>query len=242
MQLGIAVDWNPHVSWGFQSASIHTLERKGFAMIGNRPGKRTQHARRLNGPSRTRNGCYPDRFHRAGLSALKNTSPSGNHGTRFDSRHREIDGRQTTEPQALTDMLQDFSLLHAYILRRTIALTSEQAWHIAGGDERLLMQKRALVDQAIYRHQTNEILSIIQAKYVTKVPDKLGRSVRMCSICNHPIISRLHKQNCWLYPVTEQLRDLSMRLKEAAEQSQESREVHPEHLENSERLVRLEAL
>ncbi len=33
-------------------------------MLGNRPGKRTQHARRLHGPSRTRNGCYPDRFHR----------------------------------------------------------------------------------------------------------------------------------------------------------------------------------
>ena len=213
---------------------------KDNTMLGNRPGKRTQQARRLNGPSRTRNGCYPDRFHRAGQSALKNASPSGNRGTRFASRRGKMDGHYSTESQALTDMLQDFSLLHANILRRTIALTSEHAWHIAGGNERLFNQKLVLGDQA--RHLANEILAIIWAKCVTKVPDKLGRSVRMCSICNHPIISRLHKQNCWLYPVTEQLRDLSSRLIEAAAQSQESGEVHPEHLENSERLARLEAL
>ena len=55
-------------------------------MLGNRPGKRTQQARRLNGPSRTRNGCYPDRFHRAGQSALKNASPSGNRGRDLSMR------------------------------------------------------------------------------------------------------------------------------------------------------------
>lgn len=83
---------------------------KDMWMIGNRTGKHKQYSRRLNGPSRTRNGCCPDRFHRAGQSALKNTSPAGNRGTRFASRRGEMDGHSTTEAQAIADMLQDSSI------------------------------------------------------------------------------------------------------------------------------------
>lgn len=105
--------------------------------------------------------------------------------------------------RALKEMLQDSARVHASILRGTIALTSEQAWHIAGGDERLRRERQSMLKDNY--DLAADILAIIHANCEVDATDRDGKATRNCSACRSPISSGWHKTVCWLRQVTRQL-------------------------------------